>query len=142
MFYILKHLLLILVIFKLKCNNLIFNEIMVLHVSYVCLHAFSLRQESANPDPERWTPHFYGGSVTRGFPLSPTIYLISALSVRPIWQTGLMFLILLLWIGVWKAPPQFPSSFKAGPYRSQGVPRSLKVFLTNPLPIYFLGQSF
>jgi hypothetical protein len=26
-----------LVIFKLKCNNLIFNEIMVLNASYVCL---------------------------------------------------------------------------------------------------------
>jgi hypothetical protein len=38
MFYLLKHLLLLnLVIFKLKCNNLIFNEIMVLNVSYVCL---------------------------------------------------------------------------------------------------------
>jgi hypothetical protein len=38
MFYLLKHLLLlILVIFKLKCNNLIFNEIMVLNASYVCL---------------------------------------------------------------------------------------------------------
>jgi hypothetical protein len=34
----LKHLLLLnLVIFKLKCNNLIFNEIMVLNASYVCL---------------------------------------------------------------------------------------------------------
>jgi hypothetical protein len=38
MFYLLKHLLiLILVIFKLKCNNLIFNEILILNVSYVCL---------------------------------------------------------------------------------------------------------
>jgi hypothetical protein len=38
MFYLLKHpLLLNLVIFKLKCNNLIVNEIMVLSVSYVCL---------------------------------------------------------------------------------------------------------
>jgi hypothetical protein len=43
MFYLLKNpLLLILVIFKLKCNNLIFNEIMVLNASYVCLYAFSL----------------------------------------------------------------------------------------------------
>jgi hypothetical protein len=34
----LKHLLLlILIIFKLKCNNLIFNEITVLNASYVCL---------------------------------------------------------------------------------------------------------
>jgi hypothetical protein len=41
MFYLLKNLLLlILVIFKLKCNNLIFNEIMVLNASYVCSHAF------------------------------------------------------------------------------------------------------
>jgi hypothetical protein len=38
MFYLLKHfLLLILVIFKLKCNNLIFNEIMVFNASFVCL---------------------------------------------------------------------------------------------------------
>jgi hypothetical protein len=38
MFYLLKHLLLHnLVIFKLKCNNLIVNEIMVLNDSYVCL---------------------------------------------------------------------------------------------------------
>jgi hypothetical protein len=35
---LLKHLLLFnLVIFKLKCNNLIFNEIMVLNASYACL---------------------------------------------------------------------------------------------------------
>jgi hypothetical protein len=38
MFYLLKHLLLLnLVIFKLKCNNLIFNEILVLYALYVCL---------------------------------------------------------------------------------------------------------
>jgi hypothetical protein len=38
MFYLLKHLLLFnLVIFKLKCNNLTFNEIMVLNASFVCL---------------------------------------------------------------------------------------------------------
>jgi hypothetical protein len=38
MFYLLKHLLLHnLVIFKLKCNNLIFNEILTLYPSYVCL---------------------------------------------------------------------------------------------------------
>jgi hypothetical protein len=38
MFYHLKHLLLlILVILKLKCNNLIFNEIIILYASYVCL---------------------------------------------------------------------------------------------------------
>jgi hypothetical protein len=38
MFYLLKHILLLnLLIFKLKCNNLIFNEILVLYASYVCL---------------------------------------------------------------------------------------------------------
>jgi hypothetical protein len=38
MFYSLKNLLYFnLVILKLKCNNLIFNEIMILNVSYVCL---------------------------------------------------------------------------------------------------------
>jgi hypothetical protein len=38
MFYLLKHhLLLHLVIFKLKYNNLIFNEIMIFNASYVCL---------------------------------------------------------------------------------------------------------
>jgi hypothetical protein len=37
MFYLSKYLLLLtLVIFKLKCNNLLFNEIMVLNASYVC----------------------------------------------------------------------------------------------------------
>jgi hypothetical protein len=46
------------VIFKQKCNNLIFNEIMVLNASYVCLHAFSLRRESPDSDPVRRTPHF------------------------------------------------------------------------------------
>jgi hypothetical protein len=65
MFYLLKHLLLlILVVFKLKCNNLIFNEIIVLNASYMCLHAFSLCQESPDPNPERRTPDFKGGSVT------------------------------------------------------------------------------
>jgi hypothetical protein len=59
MFYLLKNiLLLILVIFKLKCNNLILNEIMVLNASYVSLHAFSLHQESPDLDPRRRTPHF------------------------------------------------------------------------------------
>jgi hypothetical protein len=57
-------LLLILVIFKLKCNNLIFNEIMILNASYVCLHVFLLHQESPDLDPGRRTPHFLGGSVT------------------------------------------------------------------------------
>jgi hypothetical protein len=38
MFYLLKNLLYLnLVIVKLKCNNLIFNAIMVLFASYVCL---------------------------------------------------------------------------------------------------------
>jgi hypothetical protein len=38
MFYLLKNLLYLnLVILKLKCNNLIFNEIMILNASYVCL---------------------------------------------------------------------------------------------------------
>jgi hypothetical protein len=38
MFYLLKHFLLLnLVIFKLKCNNLIFNKIMILNALYVCL---------------------------------------------------------------------------------------------------------
>jgi hypothetical protein len=46
------------VIFKLKCNNLIFNEIIILNALYVCLHAFSLRRESPDPDPERRTPYF------------------------------------------------------------------------------------
>jgi hypothetical protein len=37
-FYLLRHiLLLILVIFKLKCNNLIFNKIIVLNALYACL---------------------------------------------------------------------------------------------------------
>jgi hypothetical protein len=38
MFYLLKNLLYLnLVILKLKCSNLIFNAIMVLFASYVCL---------------------------------------------------------------------------------------------------------
>jgi hypothetical protein len=66
MFYFLKNLLLlILVIFKVKCNKLILKEIMVLNASYVCLHALSLHRESPDPDPGRWTPHFWGGSVTQ-----------------------------------------------------------------------------
>jgi hypothetical protein len=67
MFYLLKNLqLLILVIFKLKCNNLIINEIRVLNASYVCLHVFLLHRESSDPDPGRQTPHFCGGSITAG----------------------------------------------------------------------------
>jgi hypothetical protein len=50
--YLLNHLLLlILVIFKLKRNNLIFNEIMIFNASYVCLHAFLFHRESPDPDP-------------------------------------------------------------------------------------------
>jgi hypothetical protein len=65
MFYLLKNLLLlIMIIFKLKCNKLIFSEIMILNASYVCLHAFLLRRESPDLDPVRRTPHFWGGSVT------------------------------------------------------------------------------
>jgi hypothetical protein len=38
MFHLLKHILLLnLVIFKLKCNDLTFNEILSLYASYVCL---------------------------------------------------------------------------------------------------------
>jgi hypothetical protein len=52
--HLLKNLLLlILVIFKLRCNDLILNEIIVLNASYVCFHAFSLCQESPDPDPGR-----------------------------------------------------------------------------------------
>jgi hypothetical protein len=58
MLYLLKHLLLFnLVIFKLKCNNLIFNKIMVLNAFCVFV-AFLLHQESPDLDLERWTPHF------------------------------------------------------------------------------------
>jgi hypothetical protein len=56
MFYLLKNLLLlIMVIFKLKCNNLFFNKDMILSTSYVCLHAFSLCRESLDPDYKRRT---------------------------------------------------------------------------------------
>jgi hypothetical protein len=54
-------LLLILVIFKLKCNNLIFNEIMVLNASYVCacILASSRITGSWKTDPSilRWFCH-------------------------------------------------------------------------------------
>jgi hypothetical protein len=64
MFYLLKNLLLLIfLIFKLKCNNLIFNEIMILNASYVCLQTFSLHRESPDSDPERRDPHFKGGSI-------------------------------------------------------------------------------
>jgi hypothetical protein len=69
LFYLLKNLLLLtIVIFKLKCCNLIFNEIMILNASYVCLHAFSLCRESPDLDPKRRTPHFWGGSITSRLP--------------------------------------------------------------------------
>jgi hypothetical protein len=58
-------LLLIIVIFKLKCGNLIFNEIMVLNVSYVFLHAFSLHRESPDLDPGRRTLISRGGGCVR-----------------------------------------------------------------------------
>jgi hypothetical protein len=35
----------------------------MLNASYVCLHAFSLHQESPDPDPGQQTPRFWGGSV-------------------------------------------------------------------------------
>jgi hypothetical protein len=39
---------------------------MILNTSYVCLHVFSLSQESSDLDPGRRTPHFWGGSITAG----------------------------------------------------------------------------
>jgi hypothetical protein len=39
---------------------------MVLNASYVCMHAFSLHRESPDLDPERRTPHFWGGSIKVG----------------------------------------------------------------------------
>jgi hypothetical protein len=64
MLYLLKHILLIiLIIFKLKCNYLIFNEIMILNALYVYLHAFSLCREPPNLDAGRRPPHFWGRSV-------------------------------------------------------------------------------
>jgi hypothetical protein len=86
-FYLLMNLLLlILVIFKPKCINLISNEIMVLNASYVCLHAFSLHRESPDPDPGRWTPHLWGGSATiwvfAALPQGPLSYLQCALVVE------------------------------------------------------------
>jgi hypothetical protein len=81
-------------------------------------------------------------SVVRVSPIS----LISFHRLCPTGETDpsnwCLVLVLLIGIGVWKPPPQSPSSFKASPHQSQGVPCSLKVLLTNPFPIYFLGQSF
>jgi hypothetical protein len=74
MFYLLKNLLLlIMVIFKLKCNNLIFNEIMVLNASYVCLHAFSLRRESPDSDPGRLMGSTVGSFADQPSARSPVI---------------------------------------------------------------------
>jgi hypothetical protein len=39
---------------------------MNLNASYVCLHAFSLRRKSPDPDSGRQTPHLCGGLVTAG----------------------------------------------------------------------------
>jgi hypothetical protein len=87
MFYFLKNLLLlIMVILKLKCNNLFFNEIMVLNALYVCLHAFSLRRESPDPDSGRRTPYFSGGSVTSPSalpPLESCLLLVGTSSIDP-----------------------------------------------------------
>jgi hypothetical protein len=85
MFYRLNNLLLlIIVIFKLKCINLIFNEIMVLNASYVCLHAFSLRWESPDPDPGRWTAHFLDGSITLGLRLNKALAIPSCKMIEDI----------------------------------------------------------
>jgi hypothetical protein len=63
MLYLLKHLqLLNIVIFKLMCNNLTFNEILSLYASYV-FGTFSLHRESPNLGPGRRTPHFWGGYI-------------------------------------------------------------------------------
>jgi hypothetical protein len=84
-FYLLKHiLLLIYVIFKLKCNDLSFNKIMMLNAWYVCLYVFSLRWESSDPDPGRRTPHFWGGSVTLAHP--PSTMQTTTLGHKPSWS--------------------------------------------------------
>jgi hypothetical protein len=57
MFYPLKNLLYFnLVILKLKCNNSIFNKILVLYASYVCL--LHSHQESLDLDHGRCASHF------------------------------------------------------------------------------------
>jgi hypothetical protein len=43
---------------------------------------------------------------------------------------------------LWRAPFHSHSRFKANPHHSQEVSRSLKVFLMNSPPIYFLGHTF
>jgi hypothetical protein len=67
MFYLLKHLLLlILLIFKLKCNNL-FLQWNYGFECFICVFAaFSHHWESPGLDPGRQTPHFWGDSVTAG----------------------------------------------------------------------------
>jgi hypothetical protein len=87
MFYFLKILLLLIpVIFKLKCNNLILKEIIVLNASYVCLHTFLFRRESPDLDPGRQTPHFWGGSVTATWASDP--YNRRSLSVHCVFLDG------------------------------------------------------
>jgi hypothetical protein len=74
MFYLLKSLLLlILVIFKIKCNNLILNKIRALNISYAYLHAFSLHRELPDPDPGRQISYFWGDSVTTNVSLLPRV---------------------------------------------------------------------
>jgi hypothetical protein len=59
MFYLLKHFLLLnLVIFKLKCNNIAFNEILSLCVFVCVFTTLSLRRGSPDLDPVRQTPYF------------------------------------------------------------------------------------
>jgi hypothetical protein len=65
MFYLLKHfLLLLIVIFKLKCNNLFFQWNYGFECFVCVFAAFSFRWESPDLDPGRWTPHLWGGSIT------------------------------------------------------------------------------
>jgi hypothetical protein len=57
-FYFLKNILYLnLVIIKLKYNSLIFNEILILHASYV-FAGFLLHRELLDLDLGRQTPHF------------------------------------------------------------------------------------
>jgi hypothetical protein len=109
MFYILKNLLLlIMVIFKLKCNNLIFNEIMVLNASYMCLHAFSLRWESPDPDSGRRTSHFWGGSVTNLLGVGNFVVLMPAWIMLPlVFFLSFDLLLLLLTVLLISARCQF-----------------------------------
>jgi hypothetical protein len=70
MFYLLKNFMYLnLVMLKLKCNNLIFNEISVLYASYVCLLPFRFIEnrpidlESTNPSFLRWFCHNQGTKI-------------------------------------------------------------------------------